>query len=180
MLKIASYNVENLFARAKALNLDRWSEGKPVLELFASLNALLQKPSYSAPDKTRILDKLKALGLKNDDTGEFVVLRQNRGRLIKRPRNGPAQIVANGRGDWIGWVELRTEAVSEVATRNTAQVIRDVNPDVVGVVEAEERISLKRFNDNILPAVDGEPYGHVMLVDGNDDRGDTDLFELSR
>jgi len=171
MLKVASYNVENLFARPKAMNLGSWSEGKPVLELYQSLNSLLQKPVYTSSDKVKILDRLKKTGLDDSDTGEFVVLRQNRGRLIKRPRSGPPQIVANGRGDWIGWIELRTEAVDEVATRNTAQVIRDVDADLVGVIEAEDRISLKRFNDNVLTAVNGSPYGHIMLVDGNDDRG---------
>lgn len=29
-MRLASYNVENLFARARALNLDTWAEGKPV------------------------------------------------------------------------------------------------------------------------------------------------------
>lgn len=171
MLKVASFNVENLFARAKAMNLDNWSDGKPVLNLFQSLNTLFQKPTYTSKDKRKILDYLRQLGLEKDDTGEFVVLRQNRGRLVKRPRNGPVQIVANGRHDWIGWLELRTEAVNEVATRNTAQVIRDINADVVGVVEAEDRISLKRFNEDVLTAVNGSPYEHVMLIDGNDDRG---------
>lgn len=31
-MRIGSYNVENLFARAKALNLATWEEGRPILQ----------------------------------------------------------------------------------------------------------------------------------------------------
>ncbi len=179
MLKVATFNVENLFERAKALNLDTFAEGKPILEAYQRLNLLLQKDEYKPPDKQKILDGLKALGLQSSDTGKFAILRQNRGRLVKRPNNGPMQVVANGRGEWIGWIELRTEAVDEVATRNTAQVIRDIAADVLGVVEAEDRIALKRFNEDVLAAVGGTPYEHVMLIDGNDERG-IDVGLLSR
>jgi hypothetical protein len=56
-----------------------------------------------------------------DDGGERVLLRQNRGRLLKRPTAGGLEIVANGRGDWIGWVELKTETVNELGMEHTAE-----------------------------------------------------------
>ena len=37
-MRIASYNVENLFARAKALNQDSWAAGRPVLQAHAELS----------------------------------------------------------------------------------------------------------------------------------------------
>ena len=115
---------------------------------------------------------LKELGLeKKDDGGEFALLRQNRGKLLKRPRSGGVEIVAGGRGDWIGWVELKTEPVDELATNHTAMVMRDVDADVLGVVEADNRIALKNFSAILLKKVGAVPYAHVMLVDGNDDRG---------
>jgi endonuclease/exonuclease/phosphatase family metal-dependent hydrolase len=49
----------------------------------------------------------------------------------------------------------------------TARVIHDVAADVLCVVEAEDRPSLDRFNDELL----ADRYGHVMLIDGNDTRG---------
>jgi hypothetical protein len=119
-MRIASFNVENLFERAKALNLDTWAQGRQALERHAQINQLLNKASYSAADKARIVELLTALGLdKSDDGHEFARLRQNRGKLLKRPRSGPLQIVANGRDDWIGWVELKTEHVDELASRHT-------------------------------------------------------------
>lgn len=181
-MRLATFNVENLFERAVALNqsdwLDapgrdpsRWSAGRAALDAHARLNALLRKASYSKADKTRIIELLEALGLKRSDESKLVLLRQNRGKLVKRPRGGGLEIVAHGRGDWIGWLDLKTEAVNEVATQNTAQVLRDVNADVVALVEAEHRISLARFNAQVLKSVGGTPYETVMLIDGNDDRG---------
>ena len=89
------------------------------------------------------------------------------------------QVVANGREDWIGWLELKTERVNEIATQNTARVIRDIKADVVGAIEVDNRIALLRFNDQLLPSVDATAYKHVMLIDGNDDRG-IDVGVLSR
>jgi hypothetical protein len=65
-MKIASFNVENMFRRAVALN--RW-----------------------------------------------VVLRRSRGKLVTMHKDGNAEVVAGGRGDWIGWLELKREAVDEQA-----------------------------------------------------------------
>jgi len=57
------------------------------------------------------------------------------------------EVVASGREDWIGWVDLKKERVNELATEHTARVIRDVGADVLGVIEAESRVALKHFTD---------------------------------
>jgi len=111
------------------------------------------------------------LGLDKSDTGEFVVLRQIRGRMVSRPAKKPFALKAAGRDDWVGWVELRTAPINEVAVMNTGRVIRDVNADVLAVVEAEDRVALKQFSDYVLGEVGGLPYDQVMVIDGNDDRG---------
>jgi len=170
-MRLASFNVENLFDRAKIMNKDNWNEGREVLTLFNKLLNLLEKQTYSNADKARMIELFTQLGLAKSDTSEYVLLRQNKGRLLKRPRAGGLEVVAGGRADWIGSLELVDEPIDERATRNTAQVIRDVGADVLGVVEAEGRIQLKEFNDFLLPAIEGEPYQHIMLIDGNDNRG---------
>jgi endonuclease/exonuclease/phosphatase family metal-dependent hydrolase len=171
-MRIATYNVENLFTRAKALNLDSVAEGRPVLERFAEINALFEKTEYADEDRKRMLQLMKLLGIdKKDDGGPFVTLRQNRGRLIKRGTFGSAEIVAKGRTDWSGWVEMKNELVNETATRNSAQVVRDVNADVLGIVECEGRSALVQFSEKLLPSVGGNAYKEAMLVDGNDTRG---------
>jgi endonuclease/exonuclease/phosphatase family metal-dependent hydrolase len=181
MVRIASFNVENLFARPKVFDLPDWSAGKPVLKAYEKVNALLQKPRYGATDKIRIRDLLVTLDIYTIDqtTGairrnrtidpQWAWLRKNRGTFDREPsdRSQNVEIVADGRGDWIGWVELAKEAVDETATRMTARVIQDIGADILGLVEVEDRPALLRFNRDLL----GGLYRHVMLVDGNDDRG---------
>lgn len=170
-MRIGSFNVENLFARAKALNEASWAAGRPVLAAQAEITTLLEEPVYTDPMKTRILELLEVLGLQRSDDSQFVRLRKVRGQLLRRPRTGPVQVVAGGRDDWIGWVELKTEQVDELAMRHTAMVIRDINADILGVVEADSRPVLKMFTEPLLAEVGADVYEQVMLIDGNDDRG---------
>jgi endonuclease/exonuclease/phosphatase family metal-dependent hydrolase len=178
--RIASYNVENLFERPKAMRLGTWAQGKPILEQHARINELINQAQYSAADKLEMLDLLTKLGLNgSDEGGQFARLRQVREKLVKRPPGKPVEIVANSRADWIGWVELKTEPVDELAMRHTARVMKDVDAEILGVIEAENRISLNKFSAQMLQLVGGTPYPHVLLIDGNDDRG-IDVAVLTR
>jgi endonuclease/exonuclease/phosphatase family metal-dependent hydrolase len=169
-MRIASFNVENLFLRPRVMNLEDWEAGEDTLAAYSRLNALLHQPVYTDADKQAILDLLGRLDLLQDDESPFVILRQNRGELLKRSRTAPPEVVAQGRGDWIGWLELKTQAVNEVATRMTARVIQDVGADILAVIEAENRIALSRFNEQLLGPVNAT-YSGIMLIDGNDERG---------
>lgn len=170
-MRLAAYNVENLFDRAKVMNLETWSEGRPVLERFAALQSLLGEVTYSASQKQRMAELMIELGLEQSDQGPFVILRRNRGKLLRRPKEGGIEIIADGRADWAGSLELREEPIDENAMRNTARVMSDLQADVLGIIEAEHRPSLAMFNAKVIPAVGGQPFRHVMLIDGNDDRG---------
>jgi len=175
-MRIASFNVENLFSRARVMNQEDESEGRPILKEFSTINALIAEPVYTPAVKRDILDSLERIGLKRSDENRFAILRQNHGRLLSRSRNGGPQVVAAGRSSWIGWVELKDEAVDEIATQMTAKVIQDVNADVLAVIEAEDRIALSRFNEQLLKPL-GAQYSGIMLIDGNDERGiDVGLF----
>jgi endonuclease/exonuclease/phosphatase family metal-dependent hydrolase len=170
-LRLAGFNVENLFNRARALDQKTWAAGRPVLEAYQRASTLLEEPVYTDAVKAGILRELGRLGLRGGDTATFARLRQNRGRLLRRSRDGRVEVVAGGRADWIGWVELTTDRVDEVALLNTARVLDDVRADIVAVVEAESRLALKRFADAGLVDAGRPRYPHVMVVDGNDERG---------
>lgn len=73
------------------------------------------------------------------EDNKWVWLRRSRGRLVKTSRDGTIEVIAGGRDDWMGWLELKREEVDEQATRNTAAVIADMDPDILGVIEAEDR-----------------------------------------
>jgi endonuclease/exonuclease/phosphatase family metal-dependent hydrolase len=173
-MRLACYNVENLFDRPAVMDQGDWDKGKEILEAYAKLNGLLGELAYTPAIKQKMGKLLIQLGLKDSDQNRFVILRRNRGKLLKRStEEGPdqLQIVADGRADWAGQLELVDAAVDEEAMRNTARVINEVNADVLAVVEAESRPVLSQFNDKLLTALEGEHYRHVMLIDGNDDRG---------
>lgn len=168
---ISSFNVESLFDRPIAMNQPSWAAGKQALEDYAAVNALLGEATYTPAIRAQIVALLASLGLdKSDDGHGLAIMRQNRGRLVSRS-GGTLTVTATGRGDWVGWVELKSEPVNETATLNTAQVIKDIGADVQAVVEAEGRVSLQAFSNLMLKNVGGTPYQHVMLIDGNDLRG---------
>lgn len=180
MVRIASFNVENLFERPRAFNLTDLSGDNPVLDAYRDVNVLIKKDFYTVADKARIRDLLVTLDIyfinEHDAVRrserfppQWAWLRKNRGTFDRQPQDETesVEIIANGRGDWIGWIELITEPTNEIGTRTTARVIREVDADILGVIEAEDRPSLVRFNDELL----GGQYRHAMLVDGNDDRG---------
>lgn len=172
-MRLATYNVENMFERAKAMNLSTWAEGKPILDDYQRLNELIQEPIYTDEIKTELLTIMRrhpGLATRNKKS-KFIFLRDIRGDFIKFPRNKPAVITASGRGDWVGWFELEKDPIDAAATENLARIVGIVNADVLCVVEAENRIVLNRFNKDILPQVQVSPYRHIMLIDGNDDRG---------
>ena len=180
VVRVASFNVENLFARPTAFNAETRTTGNKVLDQYREFNTLIGNPVYSATDKRRMRDLLVGLdvyyvnvhgAVRRRDTirPTWAWLRKNRGSFDTQPTDTSrsVEIDATGRDSWIGWLELATEAVNETGTRMTAQVIADVDADILAIIEAEDRPSLIRLNEELL----GGKYRHVMLVDGNDERG---------
>lgn len=169
--RIASYNLENMFDRPRVMNTQDWDEGKAVLAAYARFTELAQLAIYDTATKAELLSLLEVMGLLRADASSFAILRKIRGKLVTRHRNGDTTLVAGGRSDWVGWVELVTEQVSELATRHTAMVVRDVGADVLGVLEAESRPLLELFSEAALAEVGCSPYDQTLLIDGNDARG---------
>jgi endonuclease/exonuclease/phosphatase family metal-dependent hydrolase len=177
-MRLVSYNVENLFSRAKVLDLATWAEGRPMLAAFERFNRNRQLATYSATVKARMLEDLVTLRVLVGTSGGKLIrqpnrdnawaeLRENRGDFIVERRATGVEIVATGAGDWTGWAELIVEPVDEVAEQMTAKVINELAPDVLAVVEADNRPALVQFNEQLL----AKQFQHAMLVDGNDPRG---------
>lgn len=183
-IRVATFNVENLFDRPAAMNLENWEDGQKYIDDCGRLNSILNHETYSAEDKETILTLLKKYGLdKTWGKNEYLELREIRKKFLARHKDKPAEVVASGRSDWVGWVELTKAHIDDEAIKNTARVIADINPDIIVLVEVENRPTLIRFHDWILKPIMKdrglEPYPHLMLIDGNDARG-IDVAIMSR
>jgi endonuclease/exonuclease/phosphatase family metal-dependent hydrolase len=177
---IATFNVENLFERPRAMNLPSWREGQPAINAAGELNALFNKRVYTDRDKRRMLHLLAKFELLDArPRSQFLELRRIRGALLERRRDERPRIVATGRDSWTGWVDLKKEHIADEAITNTARVIAAVNPDVLVLVEVESRPALQQFHDKVLQPLLPAPYPYNMVIDGNDQRG-IDVGILSR
>jgi endonuclease/exonuclease/phosphatase family metal-dependent hydrolase len=161
---IATFNAENLFSRAKIFDDE---ESSKLLKQVEELSAELRKPEF---DKERIRElsedpKLKA----------YIRIVSLRGSWSSKKIKGAA--------DWLGWVEFIRERVDDVAIQNTARVIADVGADIFCLCEIENRLVLKSFYEKLLKsyleARKHELYRHILLIDGNDERG-IDVALMSR
>ena len=91
-MRLATYNVENLFDRPKAMSLDTWAEGRPILEDLNRLNALIEEPVYTQDIKDELLDIMgRHEGLLDRyRKSEFIRLRDIRRKLFVKPADKPA------------------------------------------------------------------------------------------
>ena len=180
-MRVATFNLENLFTRPVAMNQETDAIGREAIEDHATANRIVAKAVYSSADKAKLLElteKYKWHFL-DPPKNALVQLQKIRGQLFRKPQNGAVEVVANGRADWVGWFELRREDVTWRATFNTGRVIKETQADILIAIEVENRPTLERFNDQVLRAQFQFGYPHTLIIDGNDDRG-IDVGIMSR
>jgi exonuclease III len=164
-MRIATYNVNNLFERAKLLELEGFSEKTTsILNDINKLNKLLKATDYSPVKKDieALLEKYFSSNIKNT----YFKIIQIKGKLFSLDENG-IQLIAKGRKDWKGWAELITNDVNDVAFQNTGRVISEIKPDVMCMVEVENWSALDNFNRYLL----NNHFKYNMAYKGNDNRG---------
>lgn len=159
--RVASFNVENLFRRAKVFNFKNHSIGDNFLNKIGEFRNLIAKDSYTTDDKQKIVN------LYNLELKDYIFVREDREKLFKKRGWAVVGVKANGADDWDGTIEFKQARFSEVARENTAKVIKAVRADVACIVEAESRPTLRSFDSHLL----GSRYKYEMLVDANDPRG---------
>src|SRR5688572_12098867 len=123
-LTIATYNLNNLFERAKILDLETGNSAfsattKEVLTDVAKLNALLVKDSYAGATGDKIKDLLKKYFINKTYKKEnYFTINQIREKLFTVTGN-TINLKAAGREDWLGFVEFTKVRTNDTAVINT-------------------------------------------------------------
>ena len=157
-MRIATFNTENLFSRAKVLNFRNNAEGDKILKQIAGLQAELEKKVYDKAAILKLYNQLK----------NYIEIQENRGKLFKRQLFAIKGVQANGVDDWDGTICFKREKFSETTRTNTAKVLKAVAADIQCLVEVESREVMHNFNADVLTA---KKFPYNILVDGNDPRG---------
>ena len=168
-LRIGSFNVENLFGRAKVFTQSPSLDvGDTLLGLIDEFRKLIEQKNYTTLRKQRMLELYNDKKLR-----DFILIREDRRKLWQRAGWAIVGVAADGAGDWDGGIEFKLAPWNDLARSNTAKVIKATKADILCVVEAENRPSLKAFDTHLL----NSRYKYEMLIDGNDQRGiDVGLF----
>jgi endonuclease/exonuclease/phosphatase family metal-dependent hydrolase len=160
-LKIATINCENLFSRPKIFYAN---EASTLLGLVNDLNEALRQAVFDHAKIAQLLSQLKGYAYIIDIKGKHTS--------------------AAGAADWMGWVELSRARNKDVAIKNTARVLAEIDADIQCLCEVENRPVLNAFHDQLLwpeeLKPDGKrPFKYNLVIDGNDERG-IDVAVMSR
>jgi endonuclease/exonuclease/phosphatase family metal-dependent hydrolase len=165
-MRVATYNVENLFNRSIILNMKDRAESQHLLSLVQALQNLLDNTQYTSEVKRQI----EAV---SEQLFGFIDVRADVGGLGSWPdegRPGPYRLKRHitGRADWTGEITFKSAPLDDEQRMNTARVIQAMNADLLCVTEAEGMAALDNFNRNALNGF----YKEFALIDTvNDVRG---------
>lgn len=162
--RIATYNVENLFGRAKVLNFANHATGDAKMRKIADLQEILKKPNYSAADR----DLAGSLYNELRDVIGYNMLRSDVGHYLFRKHDADGdgvketyRLVPTRSDQWLGFLTHDRSYFSDETSRHTARVITEVDADVICINEVESRPVLDDFNTDRL----GKIYPYNILID---------------
>ena len=166
-MKIATFNLENLFHRDEKLVRRTYSLAKT--NWVQEMEELMRKTARGMKDLDRMRELSEMIDLQDPDSEPYFVMRKKEGKLYLRQREATPQFKASGLTGWNGWIQVSTRPILDQATDNKASVINEINPDILLVQEVEDRQSLLEFNEDCLP--DQVRFTDVMVIPGNNDQG---------
>ena len=155
--RIATYNAENLFSRAKVFNISNPTIGDDAIKVIGELQKELNKTVYDKPKILNLYNQVK----------EYVSVNEEMNKLWKKTGNKITGVTAGGKKDWAGSLVFKKAKFNEMERNNTAKVIKEVNADLMCLVEVESKPTITLFNSQLLNL----KYKYNILIDANDPRG---------
>ena len=190
-LRLATFNVENLFSRAKVfVEAPELGQAEGLLTQVEILKDLLKEPDYSkpAPDGTPIKQAILRLylgepGHEGEATPQgaqpalnaYIEIREDRGKLWKKGAGGHkiVGVAAKGQADWDGAIVFKRAEFSDKQRGNTAKVLKATKADILCIIEAEDKATMEDFDAHLMSS----RYRYELLIDAFDPRGiDVGLF----
>lgn len=167
-MKIATFNIQNLFHRDK--NLVNTGVGECLSGWTEDLDRLIKKVNKKNRDLERIRELSFLLGFDKVDHSRYAVLRERNGKLFFQERHFSLGMQASDLTNWNGWVAMNNIPLDAVAIVNKARIVAEADADILLLQEVEDRASLVEFNKRLSSEFNVTPY-EEFVIEGNDTSG---------
>ncbi|UII81104.1 hypothetical protein [Flagellimonas sp. CMM7] len=168
-MKMALFNIQNIFQRhirlverCNAKNKDQWVE---------EFETLLIQPGRTQRDYDRMRILSHFLGFDKEEQIPYFTIKNTIGQLTLRKGLDREMPKSSHLTDWEGWAKIDSMPIDELAIMNKAKVIAEVDPDILVLLEVEDRISLVEFNRHFLSPKNGSLYKEIVFLGTNDPYG---------
>ena len=168
-MKIACFNIQNLFHRDKSFINLRTSHC--LTNWVNELDTLMRKRTKVIHDYDRIRELSFLLGFEKIEHSRYAVLRRRNGILYFQEKGFSQEMKASELTDWNGWVALGTVPIHPEAVANKARAVAEIDADVLLLKEVEDRASLSEFHNTMLLQSGIEPYDEIVHLEGNNGYG---------
>ncbi|MDF0716973.1 hypothetical protein PY092_12495 [Muricauda sp. 334s03] len=168
-MKIATYNIQNLFHRHKSFRDHTLSHN--VEQWVAELDDLMVRADKSPNDLDRVRELSFLLGFDQVNMHQYGTLRSRNGELYLKQGVQGREPKAGSNDLWNGWLALQTIPVPLRAQQHKAKTILDVGPDILFVQEVEDGASVVEFHDRFLKPSDALVEPEIHVFEGNEAKG---------
>ena len=170
-MKIASFNIENIFQQHTAL-IKKYSKSR-LPDWEEELNSLMGNELKTTSEMERIEELIGFLNINSQSNAtRFELKRFDEGFKI-RLNSCDYLPKASDLTNWQGWMPLASQPISNQAIFHKAKVIADTNPDMLFLQEVESRNALIEFHESFLKKEFKLHFEEVYFspTDDNHDRG---------
>lgn len=161
-MKIATYNIQNIFYRDNALIKKYREENRELwVEEFETL-MLKEMRTPKEFDRMRALSQL--LDFEDSQNSPYLTMKYRPGQLFLKKNVELEVNKATHLTNWNGRIKLSSHPITDIAIQNKGKVIQEASPDILILLEVEDRVSLLEFNKYFL----SDSYRHILYLETND------------